>query len=89
MSDISPTIDPPRRRPHQRRHIPLPNGDELMPREEFAEDTLGVSDKTASRMNLPTTYFGNVAYVAKNASLAIVAERVRCRNEPPKRRRGK
>jgi hypothetical protein len=59
--------------------------DTLVPRREFAE-TIGVTDRTARRMNLPTTYIGNVAYVARNASLKIVAEQVRRRNEPPRRR---
>jgi len=44
-------------------------------------------DKTAARMNLPTTYIGGVAYVARGESLKIVAARVRRRNEPPTRRR--
>ena len=86
MSDLTTSTIQPRRRPHQRRHIEL-SDDILMPRDEFAREILGVSDKTAQRMNLPTTYIGNLAHVLKNASLRIVAERVRRRNEPPKRRR--
>ena len=76
-------------RPRKRRgrkgghRIPLPNGDYLEPRVEFAESKLKVSDRTARRLNLPTTYIGNVAYVAHNASLEIVASSVRCRNQPP------
>ena len=73
------------RRPKTRRHIEI-DGDTLMPRSEFAE-YLCVSEKTAQRMNLPTAYIGNVAYVAKNASLRVVAERVRRRNQPPEGRR--
>lgn len=60
----------------------------LEPRANFAGE-MGVCDKTASRMNLPTTYLGGVAYVARNASLKIVAERVRRRNQPQQRRRGR
>jgi hypothetical protein len=75
MTDLTSTAA---RRPH----IELPNGDVLEPRREFARDRLGVSDKTAQRMNLPTTYVGNVAYVARNASLKIVAEGVRQRKNP-------
>jgi len=71
------------RRPRQ--HIELAS-DTLQPRREFA-DELGISDKTAARMNLPTTYIGNVAYIARNASLEIIAGKVRRRNGPPKRRR--
>ena len=81
MTDLTSTTA---RRPQ----IELPNGDVLEPRREFARDRLGVSDKTAQRMNLPTTYVGNVAYVARNASLKIVADGVQRRNQqPPKRRR--
>ena len=81
MSD-TPFAETERRRPH----IKLAD-DILMPRREFARDILGVSDKTAQRMNLPTTYIGNVAHVLRGASLRIVAERVRRRNQPPQRRR--
>lgn len=80
MSNIS-TTTPHQRRPHSRRHIEV-DGDILMPRVEFAHDILGVSDKTASRMGLPTTYIGSLAYVLKNASLEIVAAKVRRRNQP-------
>jgi hypothetical protein len=89
MSDISTEVAAPtRRRGRQsRRRIKLPNGDYLKPRAEFAETELGVTDRTARRMNLPTTYIGNVAYVPHAASLAIVAARVQRRNQPPPRRR--
>jgi hypothetical protein len=30
---------------HVRRHIPLPDGDELVPRAELAEETIGVTDR--------------------------------------------
>ena len=63
-----------------RRHIALAD-DVLIPRREFAEDILGVTDKTAARMNLPTTYVGNVAHVLRNASLQVVAARVRRPNQ--------
>jgi hypothetical protein len=76
-----------RRGPQPRRRIDLPNGDFLEPRTEFAA-TLGVVDRTCARLNLPTTYIGTVAYVAHNASLNVIAERVRRRNQPPQRRRG-
>lgn len=72
MSDPSPASS--------RRHIELAD-DVLMPRREFAKDTLGVTDKTAARMNLPTTYIGNVAHVLKNASLRVIASRVRRPNQ--------
>ena len=75
-----------RRGPHARRRINLPDGDYLEPREEFGKDTLGVSDKTVERMHLPTIYVGGVAYVRHNASLGIIASRIREPGKPPKRR---
>ena len=68
------------RRVRQRAHIELAD-DVLMPRREFAEDVLHVSDKTAMRMNLPTTYIGNVAHILKKESLRVVAERVHRPNQ--------
>jgi hypothetical protein len=94
MSDTSITVDAlgrRRRGPQPRRRIALPNGDHLEPRAELAGE-LGISDRTAARMNLPTTYIGNVAYVAHGASMAIIAARVRRPNQPeppPKRRRAR
>jgi hypothetical protein len=81
MSDITTTIAAPakRRGRQPRRRIDLPNGDFLQPRAEFAEAVLSVSDRTARRLNLPTTFIGNIAYVPHNASLAIVAAHV----QPP------
>jgi hypothetical protein len=76
MSDPSPANV----RRSRQRHIELAD-DELIPRREFAEDTLGVTDKTASRMNLPTTSVGNIAYVLKKASLQVVESRVRRPNQ--------
>jgi hypothetical protein len=61
-------------------------GDVLVPRRTFAAE-IGIADRTAQRMDLPTTYVGNVAYVAKNAALRAMAERVRHRHEPPMTRR--
>jgi hypothetical protein len=60
-------------------------GDVLEPRSKFAHNTLGVCDKTAKRMNFPTTYVGGVAYVPRNASLKIVADGVRQRKNPQRR----
>jgi hypothetical protein len=78
MTDLTSTAA---RRPH----IELPNGEVLEPRSEFARGTLGVSDKTAQRMNLPTCYVGGVAYVPRNASLKIVADGVRQSKNPQRR----
>jgi hypothetical protein len=75
------------RRPRRRlAEIPLPNGDTLVPRADFARNEIGTSEKTAQRLNLPTTYIGGVAYVLRNASLQILAATVRRRNQPSKRR---
>jgi hypothetical protein len=68
-----------------RQDIVLPDGEILTPRVKFARGDIGVSERTAARMNLPTTYIGGVAYVAKNASLRIVAELLVRRNQPPRR----
>lgn len=77
MSDKSPTTA--QRRPGV--HVVLAD-DVLMPRREFAVDILGVTDKTAARMGLPTTtYLSNVAHVLKNESLRLVAARVRRPNQ--------
>ena len=67
MSDLSIDTFPATRRASERPRIPLANGDFLEPRRQWAGG-VGVSDKTASRMNLPTAYIGNVAYVLHNAS---------------------
>ncbi|MGA2311894.1 MAG: hypothetical protein ABSF87_05940 [Xanthobacteraceae bacterium] len=74
MTDISNTDSALYRREH--RHVRL-DDDILIPRREFARDELSVSDRTASRMRLPTTYLSNTAYVARNASMKIVAGNVR------------
>ena len=88
MSDIS-TIGTPRRTREMRPNIKLPDGEVLVPRAIFARDNLGVCDKTCRRWDLPTTYVGGVAYVPRNASLRIVAERIHRRNQPPPRRRAR
>jgi hypothetical protein len=54
--------------------------DDLVPRCDFASE-IGVSDKTAQRLNLPTTYVGNVAYVLRQASLQIIGAKVERRNQ--------
>jgi hypothetical protein len=71
-----------------RKHIPMPDGDYLEPREEFA-DTIGVTNRTAQKLNLPTTYIGGMAYVPHNKSLAIIASRVRRPAQPEQPRRGR
>jgi hypothetical protein len=70
------------RRRHVRRHIQLPGGKTLIPRAEFAHDTLGEDERTTRRRNLPTTYISGVAYVDRDASLKIIADTVRRPNQP-------
>ena len=95
MSDLpldTTELHPPKatRRANERPRIPLPNRDFLEPRRPWAGG-VGISDKTAAGMNLPTAYVGNVAYVPHNRSIEILAERVRQRNqpEPPIQRRAR
>jgi hypothetical protein len=76
-----------RRGSHVRRRIDLPSGDYLEPRVTFATETLGVCDRTAARMKLPTHYIGAVAYVPHNESLELVAAGIKRAPEPQRRRR--
>jgi hypothetical protein len=88
MSDLSPDISQSHRSKHHRPiTIELPDGRTLEQRAHFAGG-LGVTDKTVKRLNAPTTYIGNVAYVDSKAALEIVAARIKHRNQPPKKRRG-
>jgi hypothetical protein len=80
-----PISDTPQRKNHRDRRIDIA-GDTLMPRFVFAEE-LGISDKSAQKLDLPTTYLSNVAFVPKNACLKIVADTLKRRNEPPQRAR--
>jgi hypothetical protein len=70
---------------------PLPEiiipGDVLMQRALFARDVLGVHERTVARMDLPSTYISGITYVARDASLKIIADKVRRRNQQPKKRR--
>jgi hypothetical protein len=81
-----------KRGPQPRHRIPLPNGDSLDPRSQFAEE-LGVSEDAVRDMRLPTRYIANVAYVVRNESLRLIAESPRFRRhlmgavEPPAPRR--
>jgi hypothetical protein len=82
-TDVKDIIRRPRRTLSQ---IEIP-GDVLMPRKVFAHEVMGVCERTAVRMDLPTTYVGGIAFVARDASLKIVADLVKRPNQPPKRRR--
>jgi hypothetical protein len=61
--------------------ISLPDGDVLMPRPDFARE-LKVHPKTVRRMNLPTVYVGNKAYIKHEAALEVLAATVVRRNQP-------
>jgi hypothetical protein len=68
-------------------NIALPDGDALIPRKKFAEETVGISDRTARRLNLPTVLISGVAYVRRDASLKILADSAKRRNQEQRRRR--
>jgi hypothetical protein len=90
MTELSPT-DPPRasrvRRKHTGRRIKMPNGDQMWPRKELAEDELGITEKSLKRQNPPTTYLGGVAYCPHDETIKrVVTDRIRRPDQP--RRRG-
>ena len=72
------------RRP--RAHLPeikLPN-DVAIPRKIFAAERIGTCEKTCARMNLPTIYFGGVAYTLENAAMKIIEATARRMNQAPR-----
>jgi len=83
--DVNTTDDDVRLYRRNFRQIKLAD-DVLVPRREFARDELHVSDKTASRMNLPTVYVGGAAHIARNAAMRIISENIGRRNQAPRRR---
>lgn len=86
MSDLTTdTIS--RYRPKARRRIIIDN-EEWIPRKDFAEDDLGIVDRTAARMNFETMYVSGIAYIPRGKSLREMAAKAQRRNEPAKRRRG-
>jgi hypothetical protein len=72
-----------------RKHIELPDGDTLMPREEFISDVLGLGPHARIKYKLPTVSIGGVVYTPKNKALTVVASLTRHAPEPrdAKRRR--
>jgi hypothetical protein len=87
MSDT--TLTPQSRATYRRElrpDITLPNGKVLRPRVRVATD-LNVSERTIARMNVPTTYVGNISYIDVEATLKIIGDTLVRRNQPPKRRR--
>jgi hypothetical protein len=88
MSATTTETSKPHRRPRgPALRLPLNlNGEVWMPRKQWAEER-GISDKTASRLNLETMLHGGVVYVCVSRADADLAARARRRNEPPQRRR--
>ncbi len=62
------------RKAKERPVIQLPDGRIFEPRQQWAQD-VGITNKTASTMGLPTIFAGNVAYVDRDASYAILLAR--------------
>jgi hypothetical protein len=87
MSEISANVTGRKPYTHHRRHHIDIGHDTLIPRAEFAEKKLGVTDRTARKLKLPTTYIGKVAYVPERASTEIALSNSHRRNQPEKRRR--
>ena len=89
MSDLS--FDPSPARPQRRSRaddrpdIQLPNGKVLKPRRRWAE-AVGITERTARRLNLQTTYISNVAYVLEPDSTAQLGADVRRQQPLPRRR---
>lgn len=77
------------RRPHKRRHIKLPDGDDLVPRAELASKVFGITERTATNLKWPVTYIANVAYCPKGKVLALMASRIRYAPEPRDAKRGR
>jgi hypothetical protein len=87
MSDPITTVATKRDRPAR---IDLPNGKKwLERRSSWAHEKFGVDDKTARRWDLPTLYVGNVAYIEEPTSSEIVAARVKRKNQPRSRAKGR
>jgi hypothetical protein len=67
--------------------IRIPGGDVLVPRKEFANKKMKVSDRTAARKDYLTIYVGNVAYIPLNASLRELADGAKRRHQPQRQLR--
>jgi phage terminase Nu1 subunit (DNA packaging protein) len=68
--------------------IPLPDGDELIPRAEFAA-LLDVSPRTVQnyeQQGLPTAEVGGIRYTPRNEGLSWIAARIQRRNRRNPRR---
>jgi hypothetical protein len=84
-------IEPQTKRPRGRppaldTEFVLPNGDKLIPRRKFA-DQLGISERTARRMNLNEVYIRNTPYLKQNECMQAIADSAKPRNVPAKSKR--
>jgi hypothetical protein len=65
-------------------HIPLPNGDKLVPDAEFLEAAGGVTRRTGSNWDeegCPHAYIGGMKYRPWNEGFAWLASRIKRRNQ--------
>jgi hypothetical protein len=85
MSDGAPVK---RRRGSPVKQFPVA-GDTAHLRIDWAENELGVADRTVARMRLPTIYVGGWAYILRNASQKLLAENPRFRRLPEPRPRSR
>ena len=67
--------------------IKLPDGESLVPRKKFVTEEIRTSERSARRYDFPTVYISGVAFVKRNASLQILADKAKQRMQPTKRRR--
>jgi hypothetical protein len=61
-------------------HIPLPNGDKLVPDAEFLEAAGGVTPRTGlawDKKGCPRTYIGGLKYRPWNEGFAWIASRIK------------
>jgi hypothetical protein len=66
-------------------HIPLPNGDTLVPDAEFLEKAGDVTARTGNnwdKQGCPYTYIGGLKYRPLNEGLNWLAARIKRRNPP-------
>jgi hypothetical protein len=73
---------------HKPRRIKLPNGDTLWPRVEFCRK-IDITDRTARNLKLPSVLIGGIAYVPHDASLNVIASRIRHAPELRETKRGR
>src|SRR5271165_1019942 len=65
--------------------ITLPNGKKLTLSARFAEKNVGVSDRSIRRLNPPTVYVGNCAYIDPEVVLQLIADGLQRRHQPRNR----